>query len=554
MAESSGQAIVVLGDTPYYESLENAMKIRKYVKQRNVAQLPKSVQDIIRDQQDEANAYDLTAMDALRKAIESAEFFVDGEHLTFKGGDAKSKIEQALEYLVAHVYGELDLITQNAESDEDIVRILTGGGQQRLDGMRHNQSAAARVEEYLEMQAKKILPTSMADIQSRYQAIPYGWREIDVAAVVAMLIYDQKVTVKYAGNTIQPRDSKLPDMLRKKSEIGKTMVSQRQSVTVANLKEAKEFLRDYFDVMNVPDEEDGMIDFIINKFTEQKTHYEDLLKGYEGKKYPDKALVQDAVGLMNEVLSQRKDNVALVSAIIKKENALYDNKDAMQNVEAFFKSQVQVFDAASKMLTDLQNELDYLSHEEEANKALNRIRLLVVVQTKFDYKCIPELNTLMTTVREGHSRLIATKREELLEIVRQCLEAIHTAAGDNVATRDISAAADTFYTEKQQRINELESLALLDGLIPPMLQQQNTTCSRIEALTKPAPNPVTPPHSGGVAETPKPYAKKIIKAYNRQIVFPTKRLETEADVDAYVEMVRGQLKTLMKNCDGIELK
>ena len=33
------------------------MKIRKYVKQRNVNQLPKSVQDIIRDQQEEADVY-----------------------------------------------------------------------------------------------------------------------------------------------------------------------------------------------------------------------------------------------------------------------------------------------------------------------------------------------------------------------------------------------------------------------------------------------------------------------------------------------------------------
>ena len=67
-------------------------------------------------------------------------------------------------------------------------------------------------------------------------------------------------------------------------------------------------------------------------------------------------------------------------------------------VEAFFKSQVQVYDAAVKMLDDLSNQLDYISHEEEANKALNRIRLLVLVQNKFDYNCIPELNTLMKTV------------------------------------------------------------------------------------------------------------------------------------------------------------
>ena len=555
--ESSGQAIVVLGDTSYYDSLEKAMKIRKYVKQRNVSQLPQSVRDIISDRQAEANDYDLAAKEAIGKAIESAELFVDGEHLPFKSGDAKSKIDQALEYLVAHVYSELDLITQNAESDEDIIRILTGGGQQSLNGMRNNQSAAAKVEEYLEMQAKKMLPTSMADIQSRYQAIPYGWREIDIAAVVAMLIYDQKVTVKYAGNTIQPVDPKLPNMLRKKSEIGKTMVFQRQSVSVAKLREVKAFLRDYFNAMDVPDDEDGMIAYIIDKFTAQKTHYEELLARYEGKKYPDKALVQAAARLMNEVLSERKDNVALVSAVIKKEDALSDNKEDMQNVEAFFKNQVQVFDAASKMLTDLKDELYDLSNEEEANKALNRIRLLVEVQTKpdykFNYKCVPELNTLMATVREGHNRLLAKKREELLENVRQCMEAIHTAAGENAAAKKISNAADDFYAQKKQRINELGSLALLENLMPYIIQEKDNACYRIEKQTKPVPKPVTPHPTEGVEDPQKPYAKKIIK-YNRRIVFPAKLLETEADVDAYVEIVRGQLKMYLKNCDGIELK
>ena len=37
MTESKGQAIVVLSGTSYYEALESAMKIRKFVKQRNVS-------------------------------------------------------------------------------------------------------------------------------------------------------------------------------------------------------------------------------------------------------------------------------------------------------------------------------------------------------------------------------------------------------------------------------------------------------------------------------------------------------------------------------------
>ena len=250
MTESKNQAIVVLSETPYYESLERAMKVRKYVKQRNVVQLPKSVQDIIRKHQDEATKYESSAAKDLRKAIIDAEFYVDGEHIEIKGGDAKSKLDQALEYLVTHVYSELGLITKNADTDADVLAVLQG---EHLNGvmadLEENHDAAVKMEEYLEMQDAKKLPTSMADVQSRYQAIPYGWKEIDIAVVVAMLIYDQKVTIKYGGETIQPDNPNLTNMLRKKSEIGKTSVLKRQVITATKMRAVKDLLREYFDVM-----------------------------------------------------------------------------------------------------------------------------------------------------------------------------------------------------------------------------------------------------------------------------------------------------------------
>ena len=555
MAESKGnEAIVVLADTPYYESLESAMKIRKYVKQRNVSQLPKSVQKIISDQQDEAGKYELSAMIELQNAIEGAQFYVDGEHLEIKAGNSKSKIDQSLEYLVAHVYSKLDLITDNAGSDADIIAILTGAVT-ALPGMEPNRDAASAMEEYLEMQDAKKLPTSMADVQSKYSAIPYGWKEIDIAAVAAQLIYSQKVTIKYAGNTIQPDDPKLPDMLRKKSEIGKTSISKRKTISATMMRDVKSMLRDYFDVMDVPDDEDGLIRFVTEKFGEQRDYYASLEARYDGHKYPDRSLVQEAIHLMDDVLSQKKDNIALIERVLNKEDALFDNKEAMSNgIENFFKTQVTVFDQAVQFEKSLHDDLDRIAENEEAHKALNTIRLITMVQTgsKFNYNRIRELNPLMDTVRTAHDKMLEEKRAEVLETVRQCMEATHTAANGDSKAFHLIEKSDRYFSQCKEKIAELKSLALLDALFLPMCKYKDDTVSNIEAvLIPPAPKPQVQPTQQGKEQTP--VKKKIVRTYNRQVVFQTKTLQSEADIDDYIEKIRSQLKQLLKNCDEIKL-
>ncbi|MDU5301530.1 MAG: BREX system P-loop protein BrxC, partial [Dialister micraerophilus] len=556
MTESKNQAIVVLSETPYYESLEKAIKVRRYVKQRNVVQLPKSVQDIIRNHQDDATKYESSAKKDLKKAIIGAEFYVDGEHIEIKGGDAKSKLDQALEYLVTHVYSELGLITKNADTDADIFAALNGENLNGvMEGFEDNHDAVEKMEEYLKIQDQKKFHTSMADIQKRYKEPPYGWREIDIAVVAAMLIYKQKVTVKYGGETIRPDNPKLPDMLRKRSEIGKTGISKRQVITDTKMRRVKDLLREYFDVMDIPDDEDGLVRYIVEKFEELKAHYEELNKRYDGHKYPDRNIVTKALSLMESVLSQRKDNTALIDRLLKEEDKLLDNKDDMQRVEGFFKNQVQVFDAAVRMEMELRNDRSYLQKEEEANQALNQIHKITVVEAGQSsiYKSIPELNGLMDTVREGHGRLLEKKRAEILEIIRQCLEEIHKLALEMPEAKSISNIADKYFDEQKKIVSELGSLLQLDGLIPQMWTYKDETVNKIYSIYHPK-TPVAPtvkPKEDGKTTPPAP--KKFIKNVYRQAVFPSKTLETQEDIDKYVEQVRAYITAMLKDCDGIKL-
>lgn len=84
------------------------------------------------------------------------------------------------------------------------------------------------------------------------------------------------------------------------------------------MRDVKAMLHEYFDIMDVPDDEDGLIRFVTRKFEEQREYYVSLDARYDGHKYPDHALVQEAIHLMDDVLSQKKDNIALIERVLKK--------------------------------------------------------------------------------------------------------------------------------------------------------------------------------------------------------------------------------------------
>ena len=189
---------------------------------------------------------------------------------------------------------------------------------------------------------------------------------------------------------------------------------------------------------------------------------------------------------MDDVLSQKKDNIALIERVLKKEDALFDNKEAMSNgIENFFKTQVTVFDQAVQFENSLHDDLDRIAENEEAHKALNTIRLITMIQTgsKFNYNRIHELNPLMDMVRTAHDKMLEEKRAEVLETVRQCMEATHTAANGDSKASHLIEKSDRYFSQCKEKIAELKSLALLDAMFLPMCQYKDDTVSNIEVCS-----------------------------------------------------------------------
>ena len=550
-SQVNNEAIVVLsGDTPYYDELEQAMKIRKYVKQKNVSQLPETIQDIIRKRQQQARHLEDRAKSYLEKAIVDAKVVVHGEIMSIKTGSAKDKLDAALSGLVESVYSKLNMVNHFVESDADILAILNGSADADISLVgsgTNNEDALNEISQWLEL--KSVGPTiSMGDVQRRYQAIPYGWKEIDIAALIARLIAQQKISIKYGGAVVAKDDRRLVDYLRKKSEVDKAVVARRIAPSEDLMRKSISFLRDYLGAMDIPSDEDGLVRFVLNTFETKLAHYQDLLDQYAQNRYPEKEQVTTARDLAQDILSQRKDNVALLNRMVQKQDDLLDSSEDMEGVELFFKSQRTVFDEAVKQMNKVSRERDYFATDPDTQEVFRTISAILAMPKP--YNRIGELPELIGKVKAAYQALLELKKEEVAETIRQCMQDVHQLAGEARDAGALLKQADDYFAGKREAAKEALSLTELDAMITQLLNHKDTVCKRMEVMAAPAPEPQD--KESGETKQPAPAPKKIATV-RRYDLCSVKRLQSRDDIDAYVEGIRQKLYQTLESCDGVQV-
>ena len=551
-SQVNNEAIVVLSnETPYFEELEQAMKIRKYVKQRNVSQLPESIQDIIRKRQQEARRLEERARSYIEKAIVDAKIVVHGEIMDVKAGNAKDKLDASLNDLVESVYSKLGMINKFVESDADILAILNGtdNEQAAFAGTgSNNEDALNEISQWLELQNAKMLTTSMGDVQRRYSAIPYGWREIDIAALVAQLIAQQKISIKYGSAIVGKDERRLVDYLRKRSEIDKAIVTRRIAPSEDLMRKSINFLRDYLGAMDIPSDEDGLIHFVLNTFEEKEKHYNGLLEAYKQVRYPEREVVENARNLVSDVLSQRKDNVAFLSRMVQKQDDLLDSVEDMEGVELFFKSQRPVYDEARRQMEKIRKERDYFATDADAQEVFRQISTILAMPKPYDR--IGELPELIRKAKAAYNNLLDIKRDEVLENVRQCMQDVHQLASESYNAMALQRQADDYFVGKREAAKEASSLTELDAMITQLLGYKDNICRRMEVMTADNHPQLLKENAPAGMSTLKPKKITCIRRYDLCTV---KRLQSKEDIDKYVEGIREKLLKTLENCDGIQI-
>lgn len=525
----------------YYQEFLQALRVDKYVKQRNLSQLPESIVKIIKDRRENAREQEKAAAGLLREAILKGSFYAAGERLNIKASTAVEAIDQAMTALVEDVYSKLHYVGVFAQTDEDIRRVLTDTNAQEsmLQTEAANTRAISDMDQFLTARARQHMPVTVAELQKRYQSRPYGWREADIAALLAALWQAQRVQLSFGGARLLPGDRRAVDCLRKKNESEKTVVELRVAPSAQLLDKARKLAGELFHTMDLRQDEDGLCGQIESLLGALQKRNDVLLPRYSTAiPYPGREVLDNGHSLFETLAFKRHDHIAYLEAFTAAEDQLLDWKEDFEPVEAFFKNQLKIFSDAWTICESAQKESGYFADNAQAVEAMAVMR--DILNDKKPYRRVIELPGHEQTLKKAYQRVNEGRRERVGEAIVQARSDLHSLAGDDPALRQIIREIDDELDKRGGLAASADSPTALDAMITQIYGYANGQRRKIEGILAAA------------GESREPPALRV-QTISRYELLGQERLSSPQEVEQYIDKLRQRLLEELQRHDVLRL-
>lgn len=551
MRSQQQEAICLLSeDARYYDLIQDALRVETYANTQNVSRQPENVQRIIRDRRSDAQAELREARTLLENGIRKGTFYAGGYEVKAQGTSAKAMLSSVLENSVESVYPKLSLITTNYHNDAELTEMLRGQ-RRTLDGTVPNEGALDEVKRYLENQHRLHADTPVTEVQKHFQARPFGWREIDVAAVAAELLAAGDAKLSYAGTTVDITAPGAVNRLRKATETRNTLIDLRIKVPEHIRRSARDIVSQVTGQQNLPMEEGDLASRSAEALRERQAELQSLLDTeYHRGSYPGRENVEHGISVIRNVLAAGRDPSDLLPRITNAEDDLLDTADDLEDIFRFFPNQQRIWDKATALYRTMQREREYLATNQNAIEALDTIG--EVLNAENPYVKIRLLSGAMQTVEDAYQEKLDAKRSALLDRINSIYGDISFKAERN----DVQLASiEERKLARRGDAHNTRSLSDLDALAVRLGNDQAGFYAKIDAEVERRKSKPQP--SGICAKThtpPAPSKQARIKCVERNLVFKPETLRSEADIDRYLSQVRVELMRDLAGNDGIRIQ
>ena len=572
-AEGDGRAVIRMDEGERLDvELTLYRQIEKYVDSPKASSASPSLKKILIERKDENRERRARLVAQMGALMTGGDFYAKGQKLSSRAASPAALLDELINYLVTNTYNKLPLLkVRQVDPASEIRAVLAADDLVQpslaLGGEEGNPQAIQEVREYLHLTAtqNRVL---LSDVVDRFSGTPYGWKpEWEIVLIVARLFRAGEIKLTMEGSDLDRKTAL--DSLTKPVRFRQVSVLKRKVPDAGSLKRARDLHKELFSSL-AREDEDGLV----AEWRQQLDGWAQSLRGHVNlaaqKHHPGKASIDALLARIGKQQAVR-DAFEYVEALNRDKDAWLDANEDMANLSAFYDKQLPTWRKLLESLAVFEANRDALVKDARAGAALKELEALR--DHAAPYGQISRIDPLVATVQAVNDAVAGDKRERALLSIDTKITEVREALAQAGATPELS----------NRVLLPLQSLkAKVAGLanIPQILYLQGQAAERLDdameaigaAVTAaaaaaakaqprvassrahPAAAPLTtqdgaagttatapPPAANPEATAPKP-SQTVHAAH----LSPKTYLETEAEVEAYLTVLKIKLLSVLQ--------
>lgn len=534
-------------DTSYLEEMEEILKIQAYLKVKSGTSNSQTIEDIKTRKSREVTDRKERIRTHLTEALKIASIYVNSQALEVKEKSPVDRINEAFKALINNIYNKLTYVNEFVDTTKQLNDILQESTTQLSlnDGNELNKLAIDEVDNYVGRLTTRKQQITVKGITSHFSKQPYGWNELDTAALIIKLFKGQEIKLQLNSTYLNTTDRDILNYLTKRDYVDRVVVKKRERILPGLIKNVKDICIEMFEITALPSDEDGLMKRFKELLEKERNEIDVLLASYRNNSYPGKKILEGGREAIEQLIAI-SDTTSFYTKVKELKDNLLDYAEDVEEVKDFFENQREIYDDAVKKLDIFENNKTYVT-EKNVLEIIDRIDSIVKHQEPYkDIKSLPDLS-------KDFDDLFVELLEKECKPIKQTVDqdyqtVINELANKGELKEQLFNKFKSKFGDLKERLDHVnnfyEAIAMQtesDRLKVRCIDEIHTKIAEQKEIEKKPATPETATGGGTVIEPQAPY--KETKTISKTAVLRgTKTIETEEDIESVLQEIRDQLR------------
>jgi hypothetical protein len=491
------------------DEIEELLQINKYLTKHSAELSQRSKNIYIAKQQEVSEKRERIKL-FLEEALKHADIYVKGDKVDIKEKNPTDRINDALNKLVKKIYHKLHYM-KTAPVKSDIINILRDTSQEKFGKSDNvdNHLAIDDLDRYIEQETNVHSKPSLKAILNRYNKAPYGFVDLDIEWLIATLFAQKRIYLVKNAQNISLKTNSAEDILKFITERkfqDKILIDKKQDTKPRQIKDVKEVLRDFFDVVHTNDDDEALMEIFQAKSTIRLNQIKDISSEYKfEERYPGKLVIEESKELLRDVTVINSLNQFFDFVSEHREDFLGIAEELESILNFFEGTQKDIFKKACEA-TDLYNKNKNFIKDAELKKIDGQLKNIIEMPSPFSH--IHELPELYDNFDNLHQTILENISEPIKQSINMDLRHVLEELNSDKLKEEFEESFKQRFRELEDKLFNSQEISVIKGIRE---ESNNLVNECLSEVAEVVPEPPNGDDNGTVKIPPKPKRRKIFE-------------------------------------------